>query len=52
MSPVRYELEFYVPEEGILHSHCRGSLKSYRIASYQKLGENMHSILLFSISSQ
>jgi hypothetical protein len=23
MSPVRYELGFYIPEEGILHSHCR-----------------------------
>jgi hypothetical protein len=28
MSPVRYELEFYIPEDGILHSHRRESLKS------------------------
>jgi hypothetical protein len=21
--PVRYELGFYIPEEGVLHSHCR-----------------------------
>jgi hypothetical protein len=27
--PVRYELGFYVPEDDILHSHCRGNLKSY-----------------------
>jgi hypothetical protein len=23
VSPVKYELGFYVPEDGILHSHCR-----------------------------
>jgi hypothetical protein len=28
MSPVRYELGFYIPEDGILHSHRRDSLKS------------------------
>jgi hypothetical protein len=29
MSPVRYELGFYTPEEGIVHSHRRENLKSY-----------------------
>jgi hypothetical protein len=29
MSPVRYEPGFYIPEDDILHSHCRGNLKSY-----------------------
>jgi hypothetical protein len=29
VSPVRYELGFYIPEDGTLHSHCRGNLKSY-----------------------
>jgi hypothetical protein len=29
MSPVRYELGFYIPEDGILHSHRRENLKSY-----------------------
>jgi hypothetical protein len=29
VSPVRYELGFYIPEDGILHSHCRENLKSY-----------------------
>jgi hypothetical protein len=26
---MRYELGFYIPEDGILHSHCRKNLKSY-----------------------
>jgi hypothetical protein len=29
VSPVRYELGFYVPEDDILHSHCRKDLISY-----------------------
>jgi hypothetical protein len=29
VSPVKYELGFYIPEEGILHSHRRENLKSY-----------------------
>jgi hypothetical protein len=29
MSPVKYELGSYIPEDGILHSHCRESLRSY-----------------------
>jgi hypothetical protein len=29
MSPVKYELGFYIPEDGILHSHRRDDLKSY-----------------------
>jgi hypothetical protein len=29
VSPVRYELSFYIPEDGILHSHRRENLKSY-----------------------
>jgi hypothetical protein len=29
VSPVRYELGFYVPEDDILHSHCRENLKPY-----------------------
>jgi hypothetical protein len=31
VSPVRYELEFYIPEDDILHSHRRENLKSYII---------------------
>jgi hypothetical protein len=29
VSPVRYELGFYIPEDDILHSPCRENLKSY-----------------------
>jgi hypothetical protein len=29
VSPVRYELGFYIPEDGILHSHNGENLKSY-----------------------
>jgi hypothetical protein len=30
VSPVKYELGFYIPEDDILHSHRRENLKSYR----------------------
>jgi hypothetical protein len=29
VSPVKYELGFHFPEDGILHSHSREHLKSY-----------------------
>jgi hypothetical protein len=29
VSPVRYELGFYIPEESSLHSHPREDLKPY-----------------------
>jgi hypothetical protein len=29
VSPVKYELGFYIPEDVILHSHRRENLKSY-----------------------
>jgi hypothetical protein len=29
VSPVKYELGFYIPEDDILHSHCRENLTSY-----------------------
>jgi hypothetical protein len=28
--PVRYELGFYIPEDGVLHSHRRENLRSYK----------------------
>jgi hypothetical protein len=28
VSPVKYEMGFYIPEGDILHSHCREDLKS------------------------
>jgi hypothetical protein len=30
VSPAKYELGFYIPEDDILHSHRCGNLKSYR----------------------
>jgi hypothetical protein len=30
MSPVRYKLGLYIPEDGILHSHRREKAKSYK----------------------
>jgi hypothetical protein len=44
MSPVRYELGFYVPEDGILHSHRRENIKSYisLIFRIQKAGMCNH----------
>jgi hypothetical protein len=29
VSPVKYELGFYIPKDGILHSHRRENLKPY-----------------------
>jgi hypothetical protein len=29
LSPVKYELGFYIPEDEFLHSHRRENLKSY-----------------------
>jgi hypothetical protein len=31
VSPVKYELEFYIPAVDILHSHRRENLKSYNV---------------------
>jgi hypothetical protein len=40
VSPVKYEMGFYIPEDTILHSHCRGNPKSYIV--------NLNFILHFS----
>jgi hypothetical protein len=29
VSLVRYVLGFYIPEDGIIHSHCRENIKCY-----------------------
>jgi hypothetical protein len=31
VSPVKYELGFYIPEDGILHSHLRENLRSVKL---------------------
>jgi hypothetical protein len=33
VSPVKYELRFYIPEDDILHSRCHENLKSYKHSS-------------------
>jgi hypothetical protein len=33
VSPVKYEMGFYISEDDILHSHCRENLKSYKRTS-------------------
>jgi hypothetical protein len=30
VSPVKFELGFYIPEDGILHSHSHGNIKSHK----------------------
>jgi hypothetical protein len=30
VSPLRYELGFYIPEDDILHSHRRGNLRPFK----------------------
>jgi hypothetical protein len=45
VSPVRCELGFYIAEDGILHSHRREKLKSYKenqISSYVKINAKMY----------
>jgi hypothetical protein len=32
VSPVKYKLGSYIPEDGILHSHRRENLKSYAVS--------------------
>jgi hypothetical protein len=34
MSPVKYELGFYIPEDDILYSHRRENLKPYMLLGY------------------
>jgi hypothetical protein len=47
VSPVRYELGFYVPEDGVRHSHRRKNLTSYEKNYVQIFGEE----ILFSIKN-
>jgi hypothetical protein len=34
VSPVKYELGFYIPEDDILRCHCRENLRSYILSLY------------------
>jgi hypothetical protein len=44
VSPVRYELAFYIPQDGILHSYRRENLKCYMLemSSLHVLAKNGH----------
>jgi hypothetical protein len=46
VSPVKYELGFYIPEDDILHSDRRENLKSYMCTGYlwQNQGERNHKV--------
>jgi hypothetical protein len=48
VSPVRYELGFHIPEDDILHSHCRENLKPY-VA--KQISENSGSAYCQSVQS-
>jgi hypothetical protein len=39
VSPVKYVLGFYNPEDDILHSHCRENFKSYVLVNIQNRTE-------------
>jgi hypothetical protein len=37
VSPVKYELGIYIPEDDILHSHCHEDRKSYKVFTGTKM---------------
>jgi hypothetical protein len=41
VSPVKYELGFYIPEDDILHSHRREDLKSYKLEYKVEVSDSM-----------
>jgi hypothetical protein len=41
VSPVKYELDFYIPDEDILHDHSRENLESYIIGSYSGIANRV-----------
>jgi hypothetical protein len=45
VSPVKYKLGFYIPEDGILRSHCCENLNSY-IALHRIKSGNFYLIRL------
>jgi hypothetical protein len=52
VSPVKYELRFYIPEDGILHSHRREHLKSYMDGVLLALYEDTREALLGGIQKE
>jgi hypothetical protein len=45
VSPVKYELGFYIPEDGFLHSHRRENLKYYMITRNLALGTGRSAVV-------
>jgi hypothetical protein len=39
VSPVKYDLGFYIPEDDILHSHRRENFKSYVALTDRSIAE-------------
>jgi hypothetical protein len=50
VSPVRYELGFYIPEDGILHSHRRENFKSYTAKTVNRISGCLQGIGMFCLS--
>jgi hypothetical protein len=47
VSPVKYELGFYIPEDDILNSHRRENLKSYvQFSSFNQIFIMMHTVTM------
>jgi hypothetical protein len=44
VSPVKYELGFYIPEDDILHSHRYDNIKSYMNRLLAEVARNQDSI--------
>jgi hypothetical protein len=40
VSPVKYELGFYIPEDDILHSHRRENFKSLKFTASSNLSQS------------
>jgi hypothetical protein len=51
VSPVRYELGFYIAKDGILHSHRCENLKSYKYTYNSKLLDKFLSFLRLKTES-
>jgi hypothetical protein len=52
VSPVKYELGFYIPEDAILHSHCRDDLISYILATTLSITNHVHIRVQFCRSKE
>jgi hypothetical protein len=42
MSPVKYELSPYIPEDDILHSHCREKLQILQVMKLFQIRTQIH----------